>query len=132
MEGRTSGAMTCPTKRQRQAKAQHASGARTFDSGFVNTLLEVTHDPNYQPDGKNEEESGGNSPPRQLGHGSALHSVPVEPGLGIWVPVRLIYLNTLNIVTWGRQDKEPVISLPTRSMPTYMGTGCTSTYLHEQ
>ena len=30
------------------------------------------------------------------------------------------------------QDKEPVISLPTWSMPAYTGSGRTSTYLREQ
>ena len=62
MESKTSGAMTHPTKRQRRAKAQCASGAKVFDSGFIETLLEVSHDPDYQPDRENEEASDDNSP----------------------------------------------------------------------
>ena len=78
MESKTSGAMTRPTKRQRRVKAQRASGAKTFNSSFVEMVLEGTHDPDYQPDRENEEVSDGNSPPRQLGYGLALHSMPVD------------------------------------------------------
>ncbi|KAF8548284.1 hypothetical protein OG21DRAFT_1526603, partial [Imleria badia] len=56
MESNTSGAMTRPTKRQRWAKAQRASGAKTFDSGLVETLLEVSHDLDYQSDLDRENE----------------------------------------------------------------------------
>ena len=42
--------MTRPTKRQRQAKQQRASRAKAFDSGFIEGLLEITLDQDYQPE----------------------------------------------------------------------------------
>lgn len=42
--------MTRPTKRQRQAKCQRATGRKTFDTGFIQDPLEVTTDPNYLPE----------------------------------------------------------------------------------
>ena len=76
--------MTRLTKRQRRAKAQHASRAKVFDSGFVATLLEVSHDPDYQPDRENEEASDGNSPaPGRLGLRLAFHSMPVSSTVGV-------------------------------------------------
>jgi hypothetical protein len=77
MESKTSGAMTCPTKRQRRGKAQRASGAKTFNSGFVEILLEVSHDPDYQPnrEPETEEASDHNLSPR---HGLALSPMPAD------------------------------------------------------
>ena len=54
--------MPPPTKRQRWAKAQHASGEKGFDSGFIDTLLEASHDPDYQSDMENEEACDGSLP----------------------------------------------------------------------
>ncbi|KAH7881694.1 hypothetical protein F5I97DRAFT_1933136 [Phlebopus sp. FC_14] len=42
--------MTRPTKRQKQAKRQRASGAKVFNSGFIEDLLEIAIDPDYQLD----------------------------------------------------------------------------------
>ena len=42
--------MTRPMKRQRQAKQQRASQAKAFDSGFIEDLLEITLDQDYQPE----------------------------------------------------------------------------------
>ena len=41
-------------------------------------LLEVSLDPDYQPDRDNEASDDDNSPPGQLGRGLALHSMPVD------------------------------------------------------
>lgn len=65
-------------------------------------------------------------------HPSLSATVVSKPWMEIQVPVRLVNLNILNIVCDTEQDKEPVISLPIRSMPTYTGAGRTLTYLHEQ
>ena len=65
-------------------------------------------------------------------HPSLSATVVSKPWMEIQVPVRLVNLNILNIVCDMEQDKEPVISLPIRSMPTYTGAGRTLTYLHEQ
>ncbi|KAI5988259.1 hypothetical protein EDC04DRAFT_2614578 [Pisolithus marmoratus] len=50
--------MACPTKRQRQAKQQHTSGARFFTNGLSEDILEVTIDPNYHPDNLSDLDSG--------------------------------------------------------------------------
>ncbi|KAH7886453.1 hypothetical protein F5I97DRAFT_1928302 [Phlebopus sp. FC_14] len=42
--------MTRPMKRQKQAKRQRASGAKVFNSGFIEDLLEIAIDPDYQLD----------------------------------------------------------------------------------
>ena len=48
--------MACPTKWRQQAKSQRASGAKVFDNGFINDLLEVTLDPDYHPDVSSDSE----------------------------------------------------------------------------
>ena len=45
--------MPPPTKKQKQAKQQHASRGKYFHNGLVEDLLDITIDPNYQP---NEED----------------------------------------------------------------------------
>jgi len=42
--------MTQPMKRQRQEKQQRASQAKAFDNGFIEDLLEIALDQDYQPE----------------------------------------------------------------------------------
>ena len=42
--------MARPTKWQQQAESQRASGAKTFNNGFVQDFLGTTLDPDYEPD----------------------------------------------------------------------------------
>jgi len=49
--------MPPPTKRQKQAKQQCASGIKYFDNGLVQDLLDIAVDPDYQLDGQDESET---------------------------------------------------------------------------
>ncbi|KAG1828908.1 hypothetical protein EV424DRAFT_1344449 [Suillus variegatus] len=54
--------MPPPTKRQKQAKQQHASSLRCFDNGLIEDVLEVFLDPDYVPvsDAESEADSESN------------------------------------------------------------------------
>ncbi|KAG1794945.1 hypothetical protein EV424DRAFT_1353732 [Suillus variegatus] len=54
--------MPPPTKRQKQAKQQHASSSRCFDNGLIEDVLEVFLDPDYVPvsDAESEADSESN------------------------------------------------------------------------
>ena len=54
--------MARPTKQQRQAKLQRASSAKAFDNGFVENLLEIALDPDYQPESDTEDRSNADLP----------------------------------------------------------------------
>ena len=63
---------------------------------------------------------------------SACPSAASNSCLEIQALVHVVNLNNLKPIYDMEQDKEPAIRLPTWSMPTYTGAGCTLTYLYAQ
>lgn len=53
--------MPPPTKKQKQAKQQRASGGKYFHNGLVEDMLDITIDPNYQPNQKDDSETDSDS-----------------------------------------------------------------------
>ncbi|KIM67453.1 hypothetical protein SCLCIDRAFT_7465 [Scleroderma citrinum Foug A] len=144
--------MAHPTKQQWQAKSQRALGAKTFNNGFVQDFLRTTLDPDYEPDTWPDEVDSDTQSLKDMAF-SILDDSDINEGNSDDSDSDADIICTGEKRKTGKEvnkapDDEKTddyieryhefiqktlqkddAKLPKWSMPSYTGTGCTTTYL---